>query len=84
MRAQPDETVLRREAARLGRGVQLPPLEVLQRVEIRTRMGTTEQVLAQTELRVLSRKPWPVLSLTQRIPVSAEVQVIPATARMAP
>jgi hypothetical protein len=48
MRVRPDEAVLRQTAATLGRdGVQLPSIDVLRRVQILTRMGTTERVLAQ-------------------------------------
>lgn len=54
MRVQPDAAVLQETAARLGRGgVRLPSLEVLRRVRILTRMGSTEQILAQLEVRVL-------------------------------
>ncbi|MCM3882240.1 NACHT domain-containing NTPase [Frankia sp. R82] len=55
MRERPDETALRQAAATIGpKGVQLPSLEVLRRVQILTRMGTTEHVLAQAEMRILT------------------------------
>lgn len=55
MRAEPDEHVLRRTAAALGRGgVQLPPLDVVRRVRILTRMGTTESILGQAAMRILT------------------------------
>jgi hypothetical protein len=55
MRVRPDEAVLRQTAATLGRdGVQLPSIDVLRRVQILTRMGTTERVLAQAEMRILN------------------------------
>ena len=55
MRAEPDEHVLRRTAATLGRGgVQLPPLDVIRRVRILTRMGTTESILGQAAMRILT------------------------------
>jgi hypothetical protein len=55
MKARPDEAVLRETATTLGRGgVRLPSLTVLRRVQILTRMGSTEQVLAKAEMRVLN------------------------------
>ena len=55
MQLQPDEEVLRRTAASFGRsGIQLPLLDVLRRVQILTRMGTTETVLAKVEMRILT------------------------------
>jgi hypothetical protein len=55
MRADPDEHVLRRGAEALGRGgVQLPPLDVVRRVRILTRMGTAESILGQAAMRVLT------------------------------
>jgi len=54
MRTEPDEHVLRRTAATLGRGgVELPALDVVRRVRILTRMGTTESVLGQAAMRIL-------------------------------
>ena len=55
MRADPDEHVLRRGAEALGRGgVQLPPLDVVRRVRILTRMGTAESILGQAAMRILT------------------------------
>lgn len=55
VQVNPDATVARREAAKIGRrGAQLPSVDVLQRVRILTRMGTTEQVLASLEMRILN------------------------------
>ena len=55
MRAEADENVLRRTAATLGRGgVQLPALDVVRRVRILTRMGTTESILGQAAMRILT------------------------------
>ncbi|MGZ4526221.1 MAG: hypothetical protein ACXVX7_07140 [Mycobacterium sp.] len=55
MQLQPDEEVPRRSAASFGRdGIKLPPLDVLRRVQILTRMGTTETVLAAVEMRILT------------------------------
>jgi hypothetical protein len=55
MRERPDEAVLRQTATTLGRGgVHLPSLDVLRRAQILTRMGSTEQVLAQAEMRILT------------------------------
>jgi hypothetical protein len=52
MQAEPDEQVLRREAAALGRGgVQLPALDVVRRTRILTRMGTPESRLDDDPLR---------------------------------
>ncbi|MGH3185275.1 MAG: hypothetical protein ACRDOE_25690, partial [Streptosporangiaceae bacterium] len=54
MRVRPDEAVLRQRAATLVRGgITLPSLDVVRRVQILTRMGTTERVLGEVELRVL-------------------------------
>ena len=42
-------------AAALGRGgVQLPTLDVVRRVGILTRMGTTESILGQAAMRILT------------------------------
>jgi len=55
MQLQPDEEILRRTAGGFGRGgIQLPPLDVLRRVQILTRMGTPETVLAKVEMRILA------------------------------
>jgi len=55
MRLHPDEAVLRQRAASLGRGgLQLPPLDVVRRVQILSRMGTADSVLAQVEMRILA------------------------------
>jgi len=55
MRADPDEDVLRRTAATLGRsGIELPTLDVVRRVRILTRMGTTESILGQAAMRILT------------------------------
>jgi hypothetical protein len=55
MQIRPDEEVLRRTAAKLGRGgVELPSLDVLRRVQILTRMGTAEAVLDRVEMRILT------------------------------
>jgi hypothetical protein len=55
MRAQPDEALLRSTATSLARGgVQLPPLDVVRRVQILTRMGTTDSVLARATTRILT------------------------------
>lgn len=55
MQHQPDEEVLRATAAKLGKGgVELPPLDVLRRVQILTRMGTAEAVLDRAEMRILT------------------------------
>lgn len=55
MRAEPDQDVLRRTAATLGRdGVELPALDVVRRVRILTRMGTTESILGQAAMRILT------------------------------
>ena len=54
MRAEPDGT---RHAAPLhpGRGgVELPDLDVVRRVRILTRMGTTESILGQAAMRILT------------------------------
>jgi hypothetical protein len=54
MQLHPDEEVLRKTAASFRGGVQLPSLEVLRRVQILTRMGTPETVLARVEMRILA------------------------------
>jgi hypothetical protein len=55
MQERPDEVVLRQTAATLGRGgVRLPSLDVLRRAQILTRMGTTERIFAQAEMRILT------------------------------
>jgi hypothetical protein len=55
MRLHPDEDVLRRTAESLGRGgIQLPSMDVVRRVQILSRMGTTDSVLAKVEMRVLT------------------------------
>ena len=54
MQLHPDEGVLRQTAASFRGGVQLPSLEVLRRVQILTRMGTPETVLARVEMRILA------------------------------
>jgi hypothetical protein len=54
MQLHPDEEVLRQTAASFRGGIQLPSLEVLRRVQILTRMGTAETVLAKVEMRILT------------------------------
>ena len=54
MQLHPDEEVLRQTAASFRGGLQLPSLEVLRRVQILTRMGTPETVLARVEMRILA------------------------------
>ena len=54
MQLHPDEEVLRQTAASFRGGLQLPSLEVLRRVQILTRMGTAETVLAKVEMRILT------------------------------
>ena len=54
MQLHPDEAVLRQTAASFRGGLQLPSLEVLRRVQVLTRMGTAETVLAKVEMRILT------------------------------
>lgn len=54
MQVRPDDEVLCRAAASFRGGLQLPSLEVLRRVQILTRMGTAEMVLARVEMRILT------------------------------
>lgn len=54
MQLHSDEEVLRQTATSFRGGLQLPSLEVLRRVQILTRMGTPEAVLARVEMRILT------------------------------
>lgn len=54
MRTHPDEEVLRATAASFRGGLPLPPLEVVQRLQILTRMGNADTVLAKVEMRILA------------------------------
>lgn len=54
MQLHPDEEVLHQTAASFRGGLQLPPLKVLRRVQILTRMGAAETVLARVEMRILT------------------------------
>jgi hypothetical protein len=54
MRTHPDEEVLHTTAASFRGGLPLPPLEVVRRLQILTRMGDADAVLAKIEMRILA------------------------------
>jgi hypothetical protein len=53
MHLRPDEAALRKAAASFRGGLQLPSLDVVRRVQILTRMGSADSVLAKVEMRTL-------------------------------